>query len=179
MRVFVALAIVGVAAFGVTQDGSITRRTSKPSIAQAPVTSGEVVKSMNRVDAALRSVLGAKSAPAKPLPKDAQTIAKKDMIVRHFYALYEVAKPYFKYTPRPINVDRNAMRAAPPDVRAALEKLVASGCVGSAGPLGAYTSDPMTIQQFGDALGLLVARLAELTHTPSSKFSPYLQSGGG
>jgi hypothetical protein len=37
--------------------------------------------------------------------------------------------------------------------------------------------DTLTIEEFGDALGYFFARLADLTHTPSFEYSPYL--GGG
>jgi hypothetical protein len=32
------------------------------------------------------------------------------------------------------------------------------------------------VREFGDALGFLLLRLAELTHTPSSKWSPYMNA---
>jgi hypothetical protein len=40
-------------------------------------------------------------------------------------------------------------------------------------------SDKFTASQFGDTLGFFLARVAETTYTPSSKWTPILQPNEG
>lgn len=139
----------------------------------APVTRGEVHAATARMETLVREVLRlpAGSAPAPAKPDEAASRAE---ITQALARLFRVAEPKFVYTPRPQKFDASRVRKLPVAAdQAALEKLIRWGGVAPYGPL-ATNSGGLTPKELGDALGFCVARLAELTHTPSSKFSPGL-----
>lgn len=139
----------------------------------APVTRGEVHAATARLEALVREVLrlpaGAAPAPAKP-----DEVATRTEVTQALARLFRVAEPKFVYTPRPQKFDAGRVRKLPVAAdQATLERLIRWGCVAPYGPL-ATNAAGLTPKELGDALGFCVARLAELTHTPSSKFSPGL-----
>lgn len=177
-RSVVCLVALVVWSGSVGQETSKQKATSTP-IATSTVTVEEVIKTMRQCEKAVRAVLGMKPVTATSLPANKAKPASRELVVDQFYHLFELAKPEFKYTPRPLNFDKKLLKPPTPKSKEKLEKLISFGAVSASGPLATSTKDTLTIQQFGEATGLILARLAELTHTPDSRFSPYMNQGGG
>lgn len=126
----------------------------------------------------IRKVLGMPGTTA-PTPLKDQKPATRVQILNGMNRLFEMTKPEFKMTPRDTKYDANliAIPRGNPN-RAVLEKLIKWGFVGKVSPLATGKTDGLTLAEFGDAMGLFLTRIADLTHTPNTKFSPYLQGGG-
>lgn len=173
------LLLLGTYGLAVSQQPPSKPKPTSTNISTSVVTVEEVIKTMRRCEKAVRAVLHLKPATAPGLPADKAKPASRELVVDQFYRIFEVAKPEFKFTPRPLSFDKKLIKPPTTKSREKLEKLISFGAVSASGPLATSTKDTLTIQQFGEATGLMLARLAELTHTPDSKFSPYMNQGGG
>jgi hypothetical protein len=60
-----------------------------------------------------------------------------------------------------------------------LEMLVRMGAVAKIGPLATGPGNVLTVPEFGDAIGFFLARMAQMTHLPSSKWTPALRKEDG
>jgi hypothetical protein len=174
--VVLAAALAGGAALA--QDGAYKKRTgvlSQTAVAQGPVTQAEAAAALGKVEKAIEGVLKSKPAKASALRKTAQPVSR-EQVVLEMDRLLEAARPSFRFTPRPAMFDPRQLTIGD-DARPAAERLVTLGFLPRAGVLAAGTQKTVTLKEFGDELGLFIARIGELTHTPSSKWSPYLQGG--
>lgn len=140
-----------------------------------PVTQGEVRGTLLTTEKHFRTVL--KMPPPKPSGKmlgdgDPTT---RTFIIQRFAVFVETFRPKFKIRPRPLSVDLKRLGSFPEPVRNKLVALIRGGFVAPFGPLATGKEERMTLKEYGDALGFLITRIAEVTHMPSPKFSPYLQ----
>ncbi|MCB8932263.1 MAG: hypothetical protein M9921_08365 [Fimbriimonadaceae bacterium] len=166
-QVAVWIAMVGLA--------SVAMGVQQP---QGPVTRPEATAVFKRVGTALSIFTGGKAKPFAP--KFAPTgVLTRTELVREFDRVFEAAKPYFKYTPRPVKFDAAVFSIKDEDARNKLDKLVKWGCVARIGPVATAPKDELALAEFGDAVGFLLIRIAELTHTPSSKWTPAMMHGDG
>jgi hypothetical protein len=152
---------------------------SKPHAAQVTasgyVTQADARVVFERAEKLLRNVTKTKAVvPAIPL-KGTSPITRAQTIDQ-LNRLYEIVRPTVKVTPRPVLVRESAVKLAGPS-RSTLLKLVRMGAVGNFAPLATGPDDKLTPKQFGDALGFFLARMAQMTHLPSRKFSPPLMDG--
>lgn len=145
---------------------------------QGPVTRQEAAATFKRVGTALSIFTGGKAKPFAPKFEAAGVLTRTELVAE-FDRVFEAAKPYFKYTPRPVKYDAGVFSIKDGDARKKLDKLVTWGCVARIGPLATAPKDEMALAEFGDAVGFLLVRLAELTHTPSSKWTPAMMHGDG
>lgn len=179
MRKFALVLLFGVVAAGaVGQRESQTRRNLN-SHATSSVRVSEANATFTKYERVIRKVLGLPGTSAPAPSKDTKP-ATRAQILNGMNRLFEMAKPEFKMTPRDTRYDANQFsipRGNPS--RGVLEKLVKWGFVGKVSPLATSKNDGLSLAEFGDAMGLFLARIADLTHTPSTKFSPYLQGSGG
>lgn len=113
----------------------------------------------------------------KPLTPAQTKPVSRDQVVQELSQLFRTLKPKFKTTPRKQPV-RSDVLSVSPKLRPDLETLIAWGSVGPFAPLATNKNSTMTPAEFGDALGMFVARMADLTHLPSSKFTPSLMEKG-
>jgi hypothetical protein len=106
--------------------------------------------------------------------------ARRVEIVARFDRIFEVLKPKFTFTPRKIKFDPKsiALPAAHPQ-RAGLERLIKWGCMSKGSPLATSKADAVKLGDFGDALAVFMMRVADLTHKPDPKFSPFIGGGDG
>jgi hypothetical protein len=111
-------------------------------------------------------------APAFPGGK---TAVSREQVVKHLAKLYDLIVPKLTLTPPRIAFDRGLMTLKDTDARAKAERLAVLGFIDKVGPVVASKSPVMTTTEFGDAIGYFLCRVAEVTHTPSTKFSPYLK----
>jgi len=95
--------------------------------------------------------------------------------VTEFSRLFQMASPSFKLTPRPVKFEAQRLKMADPAARQKLTLLVQAGAVAPFGPVASGPSDSLSVKEFGDALGFLLARIAEMSHLPSRKWTPALQ----
>jgi len=127
-----------------------------------------------KTDKAMNSVLHFKKAPAAFL--GGAGIATREQILAHFSAMYQASEAKFKFTPPPLKPAPEVISLKGAD-RNLLVKMEVLGLVDRYGPLATSKIDGLTLREFGDTVGYFMARIAELTHMPSVKFSPYLEPG--
>jgi len=164
----VALVCLGSVAVGSAQD-SIKKRTVTP--VSGAVTQTEVAQVFGRVEKTLfRLTKLDKSLP--PMPK-ANAPATRSQILARMVMVVDAVKSEFRFTPKRVAFDSALVTVKSP-ARAQVDRLIAWGFVSKTGQLVTGTQETLTPVEFGDALGMFLARMADLTHTPSSKWSPYM-----
>lgn len=150
---------------------------AKPTVAVLkdvrPVTVHEARSSFNRCLGLLQKAIGSPLGTSK-LP-DANRAVTREEIVGEMTRIYAVLAPAYKFTPAPVKHDSSVFKISAAQ-RANLDKLVTRGCVARIGPLAVGPAQGLTVSEFGDALGFFVARVTEMTHLPSPKWTPRLQS---
>jgi hypothetical protein len=143
----------------------------------APVTQAEARAVFERAERIIREITKSEATVAPIALPAATAPLTRQQAINEFARLYEVTRPKFKLTPRAVRVDEKVLKASDAVVRARLSQLVRAGAVANYGPLAAGPAETMTVQEFGDALGFFLARMAEMTHMPSPRWSPPLMGG--
>lgn len=163
-------------AFSQEKDGLKKRKPHAPTItSQNPVTVAEAAATFDRVDGIYRTLLHISVKPGKLASKSSALVTRSQVIER-LAQLYREAEPAFKITPRSVPVDYARLRADNPQARRDVIKLIDKGCVGGYSRLATGWVKTLTPLEFGDAVGLFISRIGEMTHTPSSRWTPYLRS---
>ncbi len=174
IALIVFVSLLATSAFA--QRGSQTRKNLGNQAASA-VRVSEVNATLTKYERVIRKVLGLPGSSA-PTPSKDQKPATRAQIISGLNRLFEMTKPEFKMTPRDTKYDANQFSIPRGNAtRPMLEKLVKWGFVGKVSPLATSKTDTLTLSEFGDTMGLFLSRIADLTHTPNTKFSPYLQGG--
>ena len=159
----------------VERPSTAKNRPVQPGLAASKVTVADMNKAFAKLEGAVRNACGI-SGKKKPAAIGSATVeATREQVVLEFDRLYELAKPHFKFTPHKIKFDATMLtikKGTP--ARTKLDKLIAWQCVAKVGPLAASLTPTLTLEEFGDAIGFFAARMADLTHTPSGKWSPYM-----
>lgn len=135
-----------------------------------PVTRNEAKKIFEKVGLAINRVIPAVKPVSVKLSGN-QPITRTE-VINQFAKIFDSARPQFKINPLRSKVDMSEVAVKDPAARAKLETLIAWKCVEGDGPLATNSKETLQVIEFGDAVGLLVARLADLTHTPNPEFSP-------
>lgn len=141
----------------------------------SPVTQREVAEAFQKVESAINRVILKSSKAASAKKGVADKPATRAQIVREMNRLFEIGKSKFKFTPRkaPINRSVVSFPAGTTEQKMSI-RLMEWGFVGEVAALVTNKAPGMSVRAFGDALGMFLARMADLTHTPSSEFSPYM-----
>lgn len=145
-------------------------QSARPSITD-PVTRSEAGAVLAKVENAVAKVLGVRPS-TRPRLQGAQAVTR-EQIIDEFEAIFRLAEPKFKYTPDPFPFEAGVLRAQGAS-RDKLVRLIEHGAVAPRGPVAAGPRNTFTLQEFGDAVGYLVVAISSLTHTPDSRWSPYL-----
>lgn len=161
MKTILSLLIAGLAAIVMSQG--------------APVSQAEAGAIFVKANLAIKTVLGLKTAP--PVFAPGSGIATREQVLKQFAALYDYTQAKFKFTATKRPSVPGVISFKDPQTKQLAIRLETLGFVDRYGPLVTAKSDGMSTQEFGDALGYFLARLAELSHLPSSRFSPYLMPG--
>ncbi|HVT13870.1 MAG TPA: hypothetical protein VHE55_16525 [Fimbriimonadaceae bacterium] len=140
--------------------------------AEAPVTQAEAATVFTKAEQVMKSVLRYKTAA--PAFQRGTGVATREQILKHFSDLMAAMKGKFKFTPPPLPSAPAYVSFKDPKTKELAVKMEALGFIDRYGPLATSKTEGLSPQEFGDALGYFMARIAELSHTPSSKFSPYL-----
>ncbi len=143
-------------------------------ITPQPVTKQEAGKIFLQVNSAIAKVMP-KLRPM-PIHLAGEKPVTREEIVNELDKIFQMAKPEFKFTPRKVSYDPSLLTIKDKGTRTKLEKLISWGCVDKVGTLATSSKDTMGVMDFGDTVGLMTARVAELTHMPDPRFSPDLQA---
>lgn len=150
----------------------------KASPDQTPVTKREAAETLRKVRTAVYKVILKKSATAYAWKPGAGPITRNELILELSKLLKE-AKPAFKFTPTMANYRASDIVVPVGSLaRKPLEELLAWGFIGKVDPLATSNRETFTTTEFGHTLGFFLSRLCELSHTPSTKFSPMLMGDG-
>lgn len=148
----------------------------KPQV-EAPVSAAEASAVFAKATRVMRKVLRIEGdVPSFPASAG---IASRDGIVRQFGSIYDLVAPKFKFSLPKVKARPDLMSLGDSHARSIAERLEALGFIDRFGPLVTAKSGGIQPAEFGDAIGYFMARVAELTHTPTAKFSPYLMNPGG
>lgn len=139
----------------------------------APLRHDSMLDVMNRVDRTVQVVLKLEDPRAGRRVGAARPATRAEMVAE-FDRIMTMARPRFRGRPIRQVVDQPLIdsRNPSPETRAQLKRLIEWGFVGPVSPLATDPSQTLTPQQFGDALGYFMSRLADVTHTYDPRFSP-------
>jgi hypothetical protein len=152
-----------------------TAKKPSPPASNGPVTLSELYATTERLENGVRKVVLGSTSKAKAHVVSPDRPAKRSEVILEFHRIFSLAKPKFKFTPRMVKYDPKVLSVPTTDpARKPLESLVKYGFIGKVAPMATSTLPTITIPEYGDALGYFVARIGDLTHTPSAKWSPYL-----
>ncbi len=174
----IALALLAVYCFAQGAPEHLAKHNQpRIAVSNAPVTQAEAYAMFQRVERAFRNINGiTENGPASAFSPSNEPISR-DKTVIEMARLYDLVKPKFTIKLRTVKFDPAVFTLHDKTAKAEASKLVAAGCIGKYAQLVAGAGNTMQVGSFGDAVGLFIARIAELTHTPSSRFSPYLKLG--
>lgn len=137
-----------------------------------PITAREAGQAFDRLAGLFQKVNGV-ALGATTLPTS-DRLATRSEIVAEMGRLMKAAAPTIRFTPAPVRHDPSVFRIDAAQ-RATLDRLVTLGFVARIGPLVVGPSPNLTPHEFGDALGFFMARLAQVSHLPSPKWTPMLE----
>ncbi len=182
MKSIVFLGIGVVAAICLAQQqpktGLAKPQQKTTAVSSGPVTEREARIVFGKVDSFLLPVVGKMSLEPASM-HDSSSPATRDSVARQLWQIFVAAKPHFKFTPNKVAFDRKLLKIDDSEDLANLETLISWGCVAKIGPLAVGPQRSMSIKEFGDAVGFFMARIAQLTHMPQSRWTPMLNDGTG
>jgi len=145
-----------------------------------PVTHAEASAMLSKAGQAIKVFSDGKVATFAPkFGSDVKPMTRVELI-REFDRMFEAVRPNFKFTPKKVAFDAAVLKPGrDAALRKSLEKLVSWGCVARLGPVAVGPSEGLEPDEFGDALGFLLVRLADLSHTPHSRWTPSMMKIGG
>lgn len=150
------------------------RRIAAAAVANSPVTAAEVADAAAKLERAMKGVIPAFRAP-RPMPLTGSRPATREEVLRQYRRLFDAARPHFRLKPAPTRFDPAMFTVTDPATRESLTLLVRWGFVSRQGVLASSDKPTLSLREFGDTMGFFIARLAEVTHIPSTRWSPYLQ----
>jgi len=139
------------------------------------VTQAEALKVFTQSQSLLSRALETKIAGHPTVPNRSAPVTR-EQTVGEFYRVYSALQSDLKFTPLPYKFDPSVIKIGS-NSKSQLVTLIRLGFVGPVSPLATGPADSLTVSQFGDALGMFISRLAQLTHMPSPKWSPGLGAG--
>jgi len=159
--------------FSQSQD-TLKKHTHIPvSAAPGPVTNAEAAATFGRVAGLFRTILHVSIPPHGRVSSPDAPITRSD-VIEELTRYYKYAVPAFTITLKSVKVDYPRLRLDKPALRSDLVLLIEKGCVSKYGVLATGSVKTIGVHDFGDTVGFFLARIAEMTHTPSTKWTPYL-----
>ncbi|HEY0865986.1 MAG TPA: hypothetical protein VGE01_01330 [Fimbriimonas sp.] len=138
-----------------------------------PVSQAEARAVFARASTVMKPVLG-RNFGTPSIPSATKPVTRGQVILE-LGRMFDAAKPAFKFTPVKVKYDPKRLTLTNPAQKTQAMRLIEFGAAAKLGPLVAGNRDSLTIKEFGDAVGFFIARMAELTHMPSRKWTPGLQ----
>jgi hypothetical protein len=139
---------------------------------ETPVTKAEAAAVFAKAEQVMRSVVH--YTAATPVFAPGSGVATREQILRHLESLRAAIQPKFKYTLPRQPTNPSVITFKDPALKQLAEKLETLGFVDRYGPLVTSNAEGVLPEDFGDAIGYFMARIADMTHTPSTKFTPFL-----
>jgi len=176
-----ALAILAIGtSFAQDASSSLTKDSRKFRVTAdtRPVTQAEALACLRQVQSALSSVLNVSTSTPGPKLHESKALVSREQTLLELNRLFVACKPKFVIKPARSKYDATRFVLHDKNAKAAANNLVAWGCVPPVAPVVTGPGESMTPAEFGDALGYFVIRIADLTHTPSTRFSPLLKGLG-
>lgn len=144
---------------------------------EEPVTGTEALAVFREIDRIAVKVLNAKES-TKFAGEPTDSPASRSLIVQNMYSLFYHHRESFKFIPRLRRVEKKLIAPGiEPITLAQLAEMMQFGFIAPGSSLASKKQDQFSIEEFGEAVGIFLSRLADLTHTPDRKWSPYLQRG--
>lgn len=176
MKVFAFAFVLAVCSVGFGQAGN--SEFKKPTVkvvksTAAPVTKSEAKKTFDKVWLALTDGLSIKGKNPVKLQVVPGTVTRNE-VVQAIQVLVSSTESFYKRSPKKAVYDRNRIRTDFDQSK--FGKLIDEGFISPYGPLTTGKVDQLTTKQFGEAVGQVLVRVADLCHLPSRKFSPFLKS---
>ena len=158
------------------EKGGLTKTKAAPiKVDNSPVTLSELYSTIEKVELGVRRVVLSSTQAPVPRKEFADRVAKRTEVTAEFWRLFQLAKPHFKFTPNAVKFKPELISIPASDPqRKPLETMIRFGFIGKVAPLATSSAPSMSIPEYGDALGFFIARMSDLTHTPSAKWSPYM-----
>jgi len=150
------------------------RPPAKVAAPVPPVTCAEARDFLQRVEGAIADVNGAKNPPDSII-RNSNAPVTREAILLEYKRIFDFTRPFFSYEPNPAIYNPAMFHLKGAAAMRAAKSLAGWGCINRVGALVTNQEDTISPAQFGDESGLFLSRLAELTHTPTIKFSPYLE----
>lgn len=138
-----------------------------------PVTEAEAKLTFARIDNLIRAVLGPTKLSGTPSIGASAKPVDRIKVAREFKRRADALEPYIKFQYRSLPYEASRIRTANAADRRLIGELLARGFVGQLMPIASGPKDTLTTHQFGDAVGFFLMRAMDVTHTPSSKWTPY------
>jgi hypothetical protein len=152
------------------------KATKTVKASDQPVTRAEAAKTFEKAWKALGRGLKIQGAAPYKIAADNKPVTK-DEVLGAVLAITNAAKPHFKRIPVSAKYDAKKFRTTFSQPK--FLPLVKLGFVMPYGPLVTGKTTTVTPYEFGDAVGVMLIRIADLAHLPSRKFSPALMDAGG
>jgi hypothetical protein len=170
---------IAAGAYGqVPQDGPKKHAPVVLPTTNAPVTEAEARATFARAEMVLQKALHlTRTPPALDIPS-ASAPVHREQVIAEMAKVYDYVRPKITMTPAPVKYDPAVLKVSH-SASDTLNRFVRLGAVARVGPLATGPSDTLTVPQFGDAIGFFLARIAELTHLPSNKWTPELTPAAG
>lgn len=171
----VALLVVA-ATTSFAQDGGQEFKKPQPKSVKtstAPVTRSEANKVFGKLWTALSEGLSIKKANPVKFADLKGNITRNEVVVA-IQSVVSATEASYKRSPRKAVFDRKRIRSDF-DQKKYL-KLIDEGFISPYGPLTTGKVDQLTTKEFGESIGQVLVRIADLCHLPSRKFSPFLKS---
>lgn len=181
MKVFALIALLvtvgAVAAPPQNQDGGIKHIKPKvtATVGNGPVTHAEAEAVLTKLRDLMADCLEYPALKKVPSLTPGTGLVTRDEVVLVLDRFAEAAKPTFKIGTPPIPIEPTAIVSKKPMVRDAMVRLVKGAFANRIGVLMCGPADSIEVIQMGDAVGFFLCRIAELSHVPSIRWSPYLQ----
>jgi hypothetical protein len=175
--VSIAIIICGNIGLGQTKpvDDVKMKQPKNVRTTSAPVTHAEAAATLEKAWKSLSVGLKAKGQNPVNLPSDSTPITKNE-VLKAFKSIVVQVEPMFKRSSTKVRLSPTRIRK---DFDIALYKgLVENGFVMPVSPIMTGKNGTLSTYEFGDAVGVLLIRIADLTHLPSRKFTPALMPNG-
>jgi hypothetical protein len=175
--VLIASAVVSIS-LGQTKstDDSKKKHVKAVKSTSAPVTRAEARAVFEKAWKALATGLKVKGANPVKIASDSSPITKNEVLTA-FKAVVTQVQPMFKRSAT--RVAFNAAKVRKDFDMASFGRLIEHGFVMPVGPIVTGKNGPVSTYEFGDAVGVLLIRIADLSHMPSRKFTPALMPPDG
>jgi hypothetical protein len=174
-KIFVAMLLtIGVAFAGQSGERPKIKKTNIGKVDEvAPVTRSEAAAIFAR---ARKAIVAARIAqiPLKPTINPGNHTVPREEIILEMAKILDQSRNSVKLLPPPVKYNPKFFKVQSASAKSALNRLVSLGMIAPVGALATGPKPGISVAQFGDAVGFFLARMAEVTHKPSPRWSPYL-----